>query len=222
MKDKDYLPDEMSKARDEYLANFEATTETFEHGWRAACEAWQAKIAELRSAKDGLEYCVGAWAARAADLEAKAGPERARPRYWAATVDRERPRYWRWNDNGTAEWIYPHRTEPSRYDLAWWDDMPPDLYIPCTTEAEARRVAGFPDPQPAPDWRAACVVEKCRDGDWDVVSPCGKFWMSRTGWHRFDVRGKQRLMAGYFLGGESTPRAALAACPVAPPDWGQP
>jgi hypothetical protein len=73
-------------------------------------------------------------------------------------------------------------------------------------------------PQPAPDWRAACVVEKCEDGDWDVVSPCGKFWMSRTGWHRFDVRGKQRLMAGYFLGGETSARAALAACPTPPPD----
>jgi hypothetical protein len=72
--------------------------------------------------------------------------------------------------------------------------------------------------KPAPDWRAACVVEKCEDGDWDVVSPCGKFWMSRTGWHRFDVRGKQRLMAGYFLGGETSARAALAACPTPPPD----
>jgi hypothetical protein len=120
----DYMPDEMAKAADHYGVNRQVSE--FYLGWRAACEAWYARA------------------------QAKAGPELARPRYWAATVDRERPRYWRWNDNGTAEWIYPHRTEPSRYDLAWWYDMPKNLYVPCTTEAEARRVAGFPDAEVRP------------------------------------------------------------------------
>jgi hypothetical protein len=121
----DYLPDEM-EANTYRLGCSASEADAFDAGWRAACEAMQARA------------------------QAKGEPERVRPRYWAATVDRERPRYWRWNDNGTAEWIYPHRTEPSRYDLAWWDDMPPDLYIACTTEAEARKVAGFPDAEVQP------------------------------------------------------------------------
>ena len=83
------------------------------------------------------------WRAALEAAHAKAEPAGEAPRYWAATVDRDRPRYWRQNDNGTAEWVYVNRTEPSRYTPAWWRGMPTDLFIPCTTEAEAQRVAGF-------------------------------------------------------------------------------
>jgi hypothetical protein len=73
-------------------------------------------------------------------------------------------------------------------------------------------------PQPAPDWRAACVVEKCEDGDWDVVSPSGEFWLYevRPCWMGFDDSVKRSKIGSF--GCEISARAALAACPTPPPD----
>jgi hypothetical protein len=71
----------------------------------------------------------------------------------------------------------------------------------------------------APDWRAACVVEKCEDGDWDVVSPSGEFWLYevRPCWMGFDDSVKRSKIGSF--GCEISARAALAACPTPPPDW---
>ena len=89
--------------------------DAWDAGWRAACEAWHKKA------------------------QAKAGPERSR--YWAI---KDSLVYWRWT--GTqGEWVESDGTiEPSDYQLHWFDVRASPEYIPCTTEAEARRVAGFP------------------------------------------------------------------------------
>jgi hypothetical protein len=71
-------------------------------------------------------------------------------------------------------------------------------------------------PQPAPDWRAACKIQMCDDGDWDVVSPCGKFWLADGSWGVYDkYLGPGEV--GSF-GCEISARAALSACPTPPPD----
>ena len=75
-------------------------------------------------------------------------------------------------------------------------------------------------PQPAADWRAACVVEKAKDGLWDVHSASGKFWLADA-WYQYESGTYPRGYHGVFDDEESA-RAALAACPTPPPDWRQP
>jgi hypothetical protein len=158
--------------------------DAFNAGWRAACEAMAAKA------------------------QAKAGPERAR--YWAF---KDSLVYWRWT--GTqGEWVESDGTiEPSDYQLHWFDVRASPEYVPCTTEAEARRVAGFPVPQPATDWRAACVVAR-REYGWDAVSQSGQWWTDGTDWFR---QYEDHPARGFFPW-QHLATAALAACTTPPPD----
>jgi hypothetical protein len=71
-------------------------------------------------------------------------------------------------------------------------------------------------PQPAPDWRAACAVEKCEDGRWDVADPSGQRWLDLIGWHLYGGRVQRRAFGSFES--EASARAALAACTTPPPD----
>jgi hypothetical protein len=93
-------------------------------------------------------------------------------------------------------------------------------------EAENARLraelAALTPPQPVADWRERCVVEKCEDGLFDVVSPCGRFWLSCLGdeWMAFD-HFTMRGCFGSFENGPDHARQALAACPTPPPGVGK-
>jgi hypothetical protein len=67
--------------------------------------------------------------------------------------------------------------------------------------------------QPAPDWRAACVVAR-REYGWDAVSQSGQWWTDGTDWFIESSNGTAR---GFFAW-EHQARAALSACPTPPPD----
>jgi hypothetical protein len=73
-------------------------------------------------------------------------------------------------------------------------------------------------PQPAPDWRAACVVEKATNGRWDAHSPSRRWWWDESGWVAYLAESEEWEHSNGRYGSETSARAALAACPTPPPD----
>ena len=81
------------------------------------------------------------------------------------------------------------------------------------------------DPQPAhpapSDWRGACKVVKCAVCRWDVISPCGKFYLcgreDDPKWEQF--MSYTSTDKGVYYS-ESDARDALSIAPV-PPGVGQ-
>ena len=130
MKDIDYLPEERWAAAMKLGYDIGCDTPAaFRDGWRAACEAMHARA------------------------QAKAGPERATetPRYWASASQKA---YAVIRDEwGVGMHVLGHEPRQSCIEARDFyvqhqtDIDPKDWFIPCTTEAEARRVAGFGDAQ---------------------------------------------------------------------------
>jgi hypothetical protein len=111
----DYMEAEMRANIDRRPYEGDEFAVGFSVGWRAALEAANARA------------------------EAKGGAERAR--YWADPDEK----YWAWRgDRGV--WVHlDGEVEQSRLTPFDWDVNTDTKsgYVPCTTEAEARRVAGF-------------------------------------------------------------------------------
>ena len=132
-----------------------------------------------------------------------------------------------WNEPATADafndgWRAACEAMHARAQAKAQAKPAPDLHG-CPFPPVPQRVKDWLDgvpPQPAADWRAACKIQMCDDGDWDVVSPCGKFWLADGSWGVYDkYLGPGEV--GSF-GCEISARAALAACSTPPPDWRQP
>ena len=109
----------------------------------------------------------------------------------------------------------PDEMNYERSNLCWNEPATADAFnagwrAACET-MQARAQA-----EPAADWRAACVVEQCTDGEWDVISPTGAYWLDSTGWYPYDSVIYTRSVGVY----RNSPiaRAALSACPTPPPD----
>jgi hypothetical protein len=169
----DYLPDEMDALASKlgYNGVHPQFADGLVVGWRAACAAMAAKIAETTSryedklsrlirSNEAMTYMYNSTLARAERAEAAQA-------------------------NGEVEFVSP-------------------------TEAALDRKA---HPQPAPDWRAACVVAR-REYGWDATSSTGQWWTDGVDWFKEDsdsaVRG--------FFDWKHQAAAALAACPTPPPD----
>lgn len=112
----DYLRDEMNAyAKGMKLPEISE----FYRGWRAALEAAHARA------------------------EAKGGEERAR--YWANPPSHKPRLYWACRGEVVSEYVYQNGdTAPSSLKPKDWTDGHVFAgWTPCTTEAEARKVAGF-------------------------------------------------------------------------------
>jgi hypothetical protein len=75
-------------------------------------------------------------------------------------------------------------------------------------------------PQPATDWRAACVVVQYTDGSCDIDSPSHAYWLDTKGYWRDWGLGQDKFRTDR-KGRFDSPVAAtdaLAACPTPPPD----
>jgi hypothetical protein len=70
-------------------------------------------------------------------------------------------------------------------------------------------------PQPAPDWRAACVVVKRRCCGWDITHN-GHHYHPGIEFRRW-LKPMHEPTCGMY-GSQEIARAALAACPTPPPD----
>jgi hypothetical protein len=94
---------------------------------------------------------------------------------------------------------------------------------PLCNACRPRRVCDgpAPSPQPATDWRAACVVRQCDDGGWDVESPTTGYFIAADRWYSYDAFDQGPGEVGIFQT-DAEARAALAACTTPPPDWRQP
>lgn len=135
MKDADYLWDEMRANLDARPFEGDEFAVGFSVGWRAAMEAAHARA----EAKAPVYHDVDEFYRD----EAK-GAERAR--YWANP--KQKPRvYWACRGEVVSEYVFENGdTAPSEVQPKDWTDREVAFgWIPCTTEAEARRVAGFAD-----------------------------------------------------------------------------
>jgi hypothetical protein len=147
----DYMYDERRAAamRLQYDIRSDGTPAAFEAGWDAACEAMHAKVGVwLRS----LE-------AAHARAEAKETQDRkANPSMWPATESAKEQdgKYWAVpKDNGYYV-VHTYCALFYKLDGTVWDSSLGSMRkaiafwnaVPCATEAEARRVAGFPEENP--------------------------------------------------------------------------
>jgi hypothetical protein len=123
----DYLPDEMNYERSNLCWNEPATADAFNAGWRAACEAWQARA------------------------QAKAGPEPCKECNGTKRM---------WPGNPVSPLCNACRPRRVCDGPAPSPQPAPDFHG-CPFPPVPQRVKDWLDgvpPQPAPDWRAACVV----------------------------------------------------------------
>jgi hypothetical protein len=201
VKDIDYLPDEMNYERSNLCWNEPATADAFNDGWRAACEAWHAKCG----------VWIKAIEARAEAAQAKAGPDlaaenlvlRAEVRAWRACPSHHFEKVW-----SQPQMSGRHRSE---YRQAIADAM---------EATDAMDLRGIGHLQPAPDWRAACVVEK-QGRFLAVKSPTGEYYLATP------IRWVPAFAVtledpSWLFGSRLVSDAALAACTTPPPDWRQP
>jgi hypothetical protein len=184
----DYLPDEMNYERSARLWTHLETAPAFNAGWRAACEAWQAR-AQAKARPELCKECVVA-----AEALRSIAAEHTSDGFSCRMC-------------GGASGRWPCST-----------------HIEANEAALALTAAAKAHPQPAPDWRAACVVEQSNNGYWNVYSEDRAHWLSTDGpyddqhvWNRDDYDPD----LGVF-DDEDRARAALSACATPPPDWRQP
>jgi hypothetical protein len=159
-------------------------------GWNAALTAAHAKAKAGRCVecngtgaieRDGIDRGCPMCRQAKAD-EGKAGEHTSEvPRFVAYPEGRI---YWAWRGS-YSEWVFPPGVQGdpgSELDLGYWKHYRKDAgYIPCTTEAEARAVAGFPadegEDQPKHaevQFRTVGMGRATGDGKIEMV----KFWAS--------------------------------------------